>query len=718
MASGNPDAFSLTTSPFTSPVVKLLVVADVNGDGVPDVVGRTAAPPGQASPLRIALGKAGGGFTTDAPLLAAGVPNFVDPRIVVGDFTGDGRTDMVVYDAGTYDWSIRTTKGLEPVLLVGGADGKFTASTALRDPLKALVQPVGPNYRGGYQVDLTLGVKDVAAADIDGDGDLDLWVESYGSANIPSHFMVNNGNGTFSVDLNGRIAEKTLLGDGYGTAGDYFRYGIGRFVEVNGDARPDLFLGQIRDNDPTHLNQTSYVVLNDGQGRFPVGNRVALPRPDFYQGYTAVQGVVDVDLNKDGRKDLVLIHTRNDDVSGAGVQPPWTGTYVQVLVQNAAGQFIDETAQRMGDQSAWSASTLAGGAHATGISAFDVNKDGITDLLLSYGMGLRPDASRPFLFLGRADGSFVAASPDLVTGGDAYFGEDLRALDFNGDGNIDFLHVDSGPGANGTYDGVLTDDISILVTQLGKGALGASQAGGAAELVRAGNRSDYTLAKAAGGITLTRGGASETVAAQRLKFDDKTVNLQVGDAARSISKAQLDSLIELYIAYINRVPDADGMQYWIGQLKAGQTLAQIGEAFYNAALQFSSLTGYSPTMTNGDFVKLVYRNVLGRSEPDAEGLAYWSKALAEGSASRGTLVASILGSAHTFKGHAQFGYVADLLDNKIAVGRKFAIEKGLVFNTPEASVSNGMAIAAAVTPTSTAAAITLIGVNDALDLYA
>lgn len=70
-----PDAFSLTTSPFTSPVVKLLVVADVNGDGVPDVVGRTAAPPGQASPLRIALGKAGGGFTTDA-LLAAGVPSF------------------------------------------------------------------------------------------------------------------------------------------------------------------------------------------------------------------------------------------------------------------------------------------------------------------------------------------------------------------------------------------------------------------------------------------------------------------------------------------------------------------------------------------------------------------------------------------------------------------------------------------------------------------
>ena len=41
-------------------------------------------------------------------------------------------------------------------------------------------------------------------------------------------------------------------------------------------------------------------------------------------------------------------------------------------------------------------------------------------------------------------------------------------------------------------------------------------------------------------------------------------------------------------------------------------------------------------------------------------------------------------------------WVADLLDNKIAVSQQFAIDWGLNYNTPENSISNGMAIAAAI----------------------
>jgi hypothetical protein len=158
------------------------------------------------------------------------------------------------------------------------------------------------------------------------------------------------------------------------------------------------------------------------------------------------------------------------------------------------------------------------------------------------------------------------------------------------------------------------------------------------------------------------------------------------------------------------------MAFWIGQLEAGQSLAQIGDSFYAAALQFPALTGYSQSMSHSDFVTRVYSNVLGRSVPDAEGLAFWSGALANGTQTRSNLVASMLDSAHTFKGDPQYGYVADLLDNKIAVGKLFAITNGLVYNTPEDSISQGMAIAAAVTPSSTAAAVQLMGVTDALAL--
>lgn len=233
-----------------------------------------------------------------------------------------------------------------------------------------------------------------------------------------------------------------------------------------------------------------------------------------------------------------------------------------------------------------------------------------------------------------------------------------------------------------------------------------------------GNRGTYAVAHANPGQTVSGAdGVDSIVNFERLRFSDLSVNLTVGAQAHTISTAQLDSLVELYIAYIARVPDADGMAFWIGQLKGGQTLNQLGEAFYAAAVQFSSITGYSASMTNADFVTLVYRNVLGRESPDAEGLAFWSNELATGHSSRGTLVSSMLGSAHSFKGDATFGYVADLLDNKIAVGKAFSINQGLVYNTPEDSIAHGMAIAAAVTPTSTVAAVQLIGVSDGFGLY-
>ena len=231
-------------------------------------------------------------------------------------------------------------------------------------------------------------------------------------------------------------------------------------------------------------------------------------------------------------------------------------------------------------------------------------------------------------------------------------------------------------------------------------------------------RSGYRITKTASGYTVsdTRGasgdGTDTLTSIERIKFTDTSVNLAVGDAAKSISTAQLNSLVELYTAYINRAPDADGMLYWINQLKGGQSLTQIGTAFYSAAVQYASLTGYSATMSNTDFVNIVYKNVLGRSSADAAGLAYWTGALASGQETRGSLVTTILNAAHGFKGDATWGYVADLLDNKVAVGKTFAITQGLVYNTDADSISQGMALSAAVTSSDTTAALKLVGVSD------
>jgi len=234
--------------------------------------------------------------------------------------------------------------------------------------------------------------------------------------------------------------------------------------------------------------------------------------------------------------------------------------------------------------------------------------------------------------------------------------------------------------------------------------------------VQQGNLKDYRIVLSSGNGTVTdsvvgRDGADVLSGIEHIRFSDFDINTGVKAVASSVSTASLERVIELYVAFFNRTPDADGLSYWLGQTKAGMSTNTIAEAFYGAGVQYSSLTGFSASMSNADFVNVVYKNVLGRADgADADGLAYWTGELASGRATRGTLVSTMLDSAHTFKGDATWGWVANLLDNKIVVAKQVAVEWGLNYLTPDASVSNGMAIAKAVTPTDTAAAIALVGI--------
>lgn len=198
---------------------------------------------------------------------------------------------------------------------------------------------------------------------------------------------------------------------------------------------------------------------------------------------------------------------------------------------------------------------------------------------------------------------------------------------------------------------------------------------------------------------------------ERISFSDYDISLTVQSAATGMDPAALKLLQELYIAFFNRVPDADGLEYWIDRYQSGTSLDTIAESFYVAGVQAGHITGYRADMTHADFINKIYQNVLGRSEgADPEGLAYWSGALADGKASRGGLVKSILQSAHTFKGNPDWGWVADLLDNKAQVAHTVSVQMGLNYPTAEEAISKGMEIAAAVSPASIQPALALIGV--------
>lgn len=235
--------------------------------------------------------------------------------------------------------------------------------------------------------------------------------------------------------------------------------------------------------------------------------------------------------------------------------------------------------------------------------------------------------------------------------------------------------------------------------------------------VYSGGLSNYTLSKAGGSYTVQAktgtDGRDTLTGVESLKFSDLNVNLTVQSKAAAAPTTDVQRIIELYIAFFNRIPDGDGMAYWIEQKSQGMTIGQIAETFYNAGVQYSAQTGFSANMSNTDFINVVYRNVLGRSEgADAEGLTFWKGEL-EGGKPRGSLVSTILDSAHMFKGDAKFGYVADLLDNKIAVAQTVAVNWGIGYNNSEAAITNGMDIASKVTPTGTSEALKVIGLSPA-----
>lgn len=278
----------------------------------------------------------------------------------------------------------------------------------------------------------------------------------------------------------------------------------------------------------------------------------------------------------------------------------------------------------------------------------------------------------------------------------------------NGTANDDIL---SGTAANDKINGLAGND--TITGNAGNdtidGGIGTDSA------VFSGKLSNYTITHSGTSYSIkakTGTDGTDTVTnIESLKFSDMTVNLDVHAVVASAPSANVQSIIELYVAFFRRVPDADGLVYWIQQMKAGQSINQIAESFYNAGLLFPALTGFDAKMGNAEFVNLIYKNVLGRTDgADPEGLAYWTEQLSTGKATKGKLVTDILFAAHGFKGDATFGWVADLLDNRIAVAKTFAIDLGLGYVTPDDSILHGMEITAAVTPTNTATAISLIGI--------
>ncbi len=132
--------------------------------------------------------------------------------------------------------------------------------------------------------------------------------------------------------------------------------------------------------------------------------------------------------------------------------------------------------------------------------------------------------------------------------------------------------------------------------------------------------------------------SSITLEGERLRLDfsitdggefdaDHTVNGSIVDpGAPGAFPAHVASLqeqvISLYVAYYDRAPDLDGLNYWMARLEDGDTLSQISAGFA-AHPRFGQEYG---NLTNTQIAEKLYQHMLHR-DGDSSGIAYWTEQL-------------------------------------------------------------------------------------------
>jgi len=106
-------------------------------------------------------------------------------------------------------------------------------------------------------------------------------------------------------------------------------------------------------------------------------------------------------------------------------------------------------------------------------------------------------------------------------------------------------------------------------------------------------------------------------------------------------------VVRLYFAYFLRLPDYDGLMYWVNHYGQGTSLDEISDAFASST-EFQQTYG---SLNNAEFVTLVYQNVLGR-DPEPDGFAFWTSELDLGYRTRGQVDGGFLriGGVHVADG--------------------------------------------------------------------
>jgi uncharacterized protein (DUF2141 family) len=252
---------------------KSVAIADLNGDGKPDVVvtncsfdnGALCAHDKDSNSVAVLLGNGDGTLQSAVTYPTGGASPYA---VKVEDVNGDGKLDLVVANNCSSPGPFNCAPGAVGILL-GNGDGTFRLAVS---------------YSSGGR-----NAVSIAVADVNGDGNLDIAVSNQGNSTLG--VLLGNGDGTFR-----KASVYSVLG------------GALSIADLNGDGRPDVVLATPETNSlsigvllnltlaattstvttsgsPSHINQpvTFTATIGSSNGQIPDGQTIT-----FYNGKTII----------------------------------------------------------------------------------------------------------------------------------------------------------------------------------------------------------------------------------------------------------------------------------------------------------------------------------------------------------------------------------------------------------------------------------------------
>lgn len=136
----------------------------------------------------------------------------------------------------------------------------------------------------------------------------------------------------------------------------------------------------------------------------------------------------------------------------------------------------------------------------------------------------------------------------------------------------------------------------------------------------AGNASNYNVTQQNGHAIVTDKTTNKVTDISKIQY----VQLDNGNALVFARNSVEGQVAQLYRVAFGRDADAGGLDYWFDSAKAGMTLKQIAKSFV-ASSEYANL----PSRSNLEFIQNLYQNTFNRSGEDA-GVAYWLDQLSAG----------------------------------------------------------------------------------------